>query len=158
MKSIRCASVVVVADNDHGLLVAARLRRMEMAEVTAVDNVDEAQRLCRTGGIDACLVVHDEAVADARPNPVAEAPGRGCGVPSLMMVLVLTPYLRKSARQAGYAAAVPASIAPRMLYRRIGATLQRRRAAGRNRRPRAGIDVRILGQHRPADALKPTLH
>lgn len=158
MKSIRCANVVVVADSDHGLVLAARLRRMEVAGVTTVGGVEEARRLCREGGVDACLVTVEEAIADALPKPGVDAPGCGCGVPSLMIVPAVTPYLRREARRAGYVAAVPAGIAPRMLYRRIGAALQHRRAARRHRRLRASMSVRFLGPSPAAFAGKPTLH
>jgi hypothetical protein len=46
MKSIRSSRIVVVADSEHGHILAARLRRMEVAEVTAVTGIEEARRLC----------------------------------------------------------------------------------------------------------------
>ena len=157
MKPIRRANLVLVADSDHALLLAERLRRFRVAGVTTVTGLDEAQRLCNAGDADVCLVAHEEAVIDARPRPEAEAPGRHAGVPSLMIVQAVTPYLRKEARRAGYAATVPAGIAPRLLYRRIGAVLQRRRAARRRHlRPAAGI---AAFARTAADlAGKPTLH
>ena len=134
MKTLmRGAHIVVVAGSDHGLMLAARLRRM--ARVTAVSGHEEARDLCRRGHVDACIVVDDDPVPDAPPSPIYNAPGRGSGVPSLMIVHTVTPHARKTARRAGYLAAVPASIAPRMLYRRVGAALQRRRAVSRKRRP-----------------------
>ena len=47
-------------------------------------------------------------------------PGRFCGIPTLMVAPVVTPYLRRTARRCGYLAAISATIPPRMLYRRIG--------------------------------------
>lgn len=159
MKSVRTAHIVVVADSDHALVFAARLRRMQLGEVTTVAGLEEARRLCRAGGVDACIVAVDDAVPDARPTLQGDAPGCGCDVPTLMVVAVASPGLRKLARRAGYAAAIPAAIASRMLYRRIRAALQRRRAAGpARRRLPPGIAVTPLALARPALPGKPTLH
>ena len=135
MKSIRSSRIVVVADSEHGHILAARLRRMEVAEVTAVTGIEEARRLCQSGCADACLVAVGVAVPDCVPTPESDAPGRACGVPSLMVVPVVTPHWRRTSRRCGYLAAVPATMPPRMLYRRIGAALQRRGAARRGSRP-----------------------
>lgn len=48
MKSIRGSRIVAVADSDHGHALAARLRRMEVVNVTAVTGLEEARRLCQT--------------------------------------------------------------------------------------------------------------
>jgi len=158
MKSIRRAHIVVVADNDHGLVLAARLRRMEVAQVTAAAGLAEARGLCQRGGADACIVVLDDARPDDAPLAVNDAPGRGCGVPSLMVVRAVTPFVRKAARRDGYLAAVPASIPSRMLYRHLGAALQQRRASRGTRRrvPRGGVPM--LRPQMPATFGKPTLH
>lgn len=156
MKSIRCAHIVVVADSDQGLMLAARLRRMEVAQVTSVARIEQAREVCEAGGADACIVAFDDTVPDALPQADGDAPGRRCGVPSLMVVPKITPYLRATARRRGYLAAVPAAIAPRMLYRRIGGALQRRRAARRGSR-RVSVAVPILSSASTPFG-KPTLH
>lgn len=43
MKSMRGLRVVVVIDSEHGHMLAARLRRMEVAQVTAVRGLEEAR-------------------------------------------------------------------------------------------------------------------
>lgn len=159
MKSIERARLVVVADSDHGLVLAERLRRMDVAQVTEVAGHEEARGLCRAGGTDACIVLLDDTAPDAKPTAETEAPGRGSGVPSLMMAPSDSPYMRKMARRGGYMAVVPASIEPRMLYRRIGAALQRRRAARRQWRTRASLSVPAHGFRRQASAFaKATIH
>jgi hypothetical protein len=130
MKSIQRAHIVVVADSDEGLVMAARLLQMDVARVTSVANREAARDMCQAGGPDACIVTFED-VPDAAPIAEQDAPGRGNGIPTLMVVPAVTPYFRKVARRGGYMAAVPASIMPRMLYRRIGAALQARRLAGR---------------------------
>ena len=76
MKSIQRAHIVVVADSDHGLALAARLMRMDVARVTTVAGLDAARGLCRAGGVDACIVVFDDAAPDAAPVAAIDAPGR----------------------------------------------------------------------------------
>jgi hypothetical protein len=160
MRSIRRAHVVVVADDDRSALLAMQLRRMQVARVTAVADLGEARRLCRGGEATVCLVALRDTVFDA---PVAEneAPGRGCGVPALMLVEVVTPYLRRLARRDGYLVVIPEKIASRLLYRRLGAALQRRRAV-RPGRPRSLTSTRFGIVGHPADQFagshKPTLH
>ena len=157
MKSIRSSRIVVVADSEHGHILAARLRRMEVAQVTAVTGIKEARRLCQSGCADACLVAVGVAVPDCVPTPESDAPGRACGVPSLMVVPVVTPHWRRTSRRCGYLAAVPATMPPRMLYRRIGAALQRRGAARRGSRP-SPLGATLVRLENPAVFDKPTLH
>lgn len=142
MRSMRNAHIVVVGSGDLGLALTARLRRMALAKVTAVADLAEASGLCQRGEADACIVMRDDGALDRAASPMADAPGRASGVPSLMVVPAVTPFARKVAHREGYMAALPANIAPRMLYRRIGAALQRR---GGGRRPQpAGIDAKYL--------------
>jgi|SRR5689334_15659210 len=157
MKSIRVSRIVVVGDSDHGHVLAARLRRMEVATVTAVSDLEEARKLCQSGCADACLVAIEGAIPDSLPITEGDAPGRFCGVPALMVAPVITPHLRRTARQCGYLAALSTTIPPRMLYRRIGAALQKRRPARMNSRQAAWPTLPISV---PEAAVfgKPTLH
>jgi hypothetical protein len=128
MKSIERAHIVVVAGGERGEALAAQLRRMGVAQVTTVGDVEEARRLCGQGGASLCLVTYTEAVLDAAQPVTGFAPGQDSGTPSLMLVDTITPYSSRIARHAGYRGAVHAKLAPQMLYRRIGAALQHRRA------------------------------
>jgi predicted RNase H-like nuclease len=92
MKSMRGLRVVVVIDSEHGHILAARLRRMEVAQVTAVAGLEEARLLCQSGNADACLVAVDAPVPDAVPAKESDTPGRWCGVPALMLAPVVTPH------------------------------------------------------------------
>jgi len=156
MKSIRCAHIVVVSDDGQALV--ARLRRMDVARITSAADIEEARHLCQANGADACLVAIDESIPDGVPIDESDAPGRCSGVPSLMLVPAVTPHVRAAARRNGYLAAVPAAISSRMLYRRLGAALQRRRAAHRRLRMPAGIGVPLLELPRAAMFGRPTLH
>lgn len=157
MKSMRGLRVVVVIDSEHGHMLAARLRRMEVAQVTAVASLEEARLLCQSGNADACLVAVDAPVPDAMPAKESDAPGRCCGVPALMIAPVVTPHLRQAARRRGYLAAISATIPPRMLYRRLGAALQGRHTVRREPRWLAR-GLPLVGHLNSAVFGKPTLH
>jgi len=157
MKSIKRSRIVVVADSDQGHVLAAHLRRMDVAEVTAVAGIEEARRLCQSGGADVCLVAVGDVVPDCVPVPEAEAPGRGCGIPALMVAPVVTPYVRRTARRCGYLAAVATTMPPRILYRRLGAALQHRSTTPRGARP-AALGAPPLRLENSLLFDKPTLH
>ena len=157
MKSIRFSRIVVVADSGYDHILAARLRRMEVAKVTAVTDIEEARRLCESGDADACLVAIDSPVPDDVPAAESDAPGRLCGIPTLMVATAITPYVRRMARRCGYLAALSATIPSRMLYRRISAALQGRRA-GRNRPRRSSRQAMLIQLSSLADFDEPTLH
>jgi hypothetical protein len=136
----KSARIVLVAGDGRALGDA--LHRMGVAEVCCVRELAAAQTLCDAGGIDACLVVLPRALPDDKPGWDArtDAPGRG-RVPSLLFAEAATPYVRRSAADAGYHAVVPIAVSSRMLYRCIGALLQAGRrqtgASGSGRRLRA---------------------
>jgi hypothetical protein len=129
------ARVAVVAGEASGHAVVHCLRRMGLAVVHDLSDIEQARLLCSSGRVNACLVVLPRPVPDQVPSLQLEtgAPGRGTGIPSLLIADVLTPHLLKTAGRAGYIAAIPADITPRMLYRCIGALLQQsRRVADRS--------------------------
>lgn len=141
MKSMRGLRVVVVIDSEHGHMLAARLRRMEVAQVTAVRGLEEARLLCQSGNADACLVAVDAPVPDGVPMQESDAPGRHCGIPALMIAPIV----------------ISATIPPRMLYRRLGAALQGRHAVRREPRWLAR-GMPLAGYSNSAVFGKPTLH
>ncbi len=157
MRSMRHAHIVVVADSDRGIEIAARLRRMAIARVTAASGLLEARRLCDGGGADACVVLREDEILDAPPRQAGDAPGSDSGVPTLIIVPAATLYIRKSARREGYQAVIQAGIAPRMLYRRIGAALQHRRASRRAHWRKATAVAALVMASMP-EFNKPTLH
>lgn len=144
MKSIRNAHIVVVAGKHAGSPLFGALRRMRPRSLSLVTALDKARILCEAGVVDGCLVVLPAAAPDACPELLAEgeAPGVWAGVPSLLFADVITPHVAKSARRLGYVVALPIKLAPRLLYRRIGALLQRSsRHAGRRARVRSAITM-----------------
>lgn len=149
--------VVVVTANDAGTLLAERLRVAALMQITEVVSVGAARDLCAQRRADACLVIYEDEQPDERSTALPAAPGSEFGVPSLVLAGVVTPYLCKAARRAGYFAVVCASVAPRLLYRRIGGALQRRRCS------RAATHTILTGHFGRLDPQfihsgKPTLH
>ena len=124
MKSIERAHIAVVAGGDRRLILAAHLSRMQAARATFLAGVGEAHAFCLSDTPDICLVAFDDWALDAAPPAGIDAPGRDAGVPSLLLIGAVTPYIRRLARHCGYFAAVPTTIAPRLLYRRMCAALQ----------------------------------
>src|SRR5262245_48420111 len=143
MISFSHARVVVVAGADVGRPLVNTLTRMGLAGVRLVANPDQARQLCTTKNADACLVVLPRAVPDEAPPWTAEtgAPGREAGIPSLLLAQVVTPYVTKSARRAGYVASVPADVSSRLLYRWMGALLQKQRRENTNERARPKVPL-----------------
>jgi hypothetical protein len=144
MISFSNARVVVVAGAETGRPLANTLTRMGLASVRLVANPDQARQLCATRNADACLVVLPRPVPDEAPPWTAEtgAPGCEAGIPSLLLAQVVTPYVTKAARRAGYVASVPADVSSRLLYRWMGALLQKQRTRDSvNERARPKVPV-----------------
>jgi hypothetical protein len=74
-----------------------------------------------------------------------------------MVATVVTPHVRRTARRCGYLAAVSVTMPSRMLYRRIGAALQRRGAARRSAR-HSPLGASLARLDNPAEFDKRTLH
>ena len=139
MISFSNARVVIVAGSDTGRPLVHTLTRMGLEGVRLVANPDQARQLCSAKRADACLVILPPAVPDEAPQWTAEtgAPGREMGIPSLLLAQVITPYVSRSAKQAGYVASVPADVSSRLLYRWMGALLQKQRRTRDNMSERA---------------------
>src|SRR5690348_7238302 len=98
---------------------------MGVANISCASEMSQARALCDAGGIDACLVMLPRHVPDELPvwDATTDAPGKG-RVPSLLIAEATTPYIRRSAAEAGYDAVSSSSVSPRMLYRCVAALLQ----------------------------------
>ncbi len=158
MKSIQRAHILVVAGTDQRLMLAAQLCRLEVTRATFVSRIEEARAHCLTGGPDLCLVCFDDPALDTAPHQTILAPGHEGGVPSLLLVEPVTPYLRRLARQNGYFAAIPGNLAPRMLYRRMSAALRHpvARPAGRPSAPPISANIPLAADF--AEWRKATRH
>jgi hypothetical protein len=133
MNTNRNVRLVVVAGEVGSRALVDGLQRLGLAHVRCVTDIAAARSCCETGDADICLVVLPCFLLEERAEAVlaAEAPGRVSGIPSLLVADAATPYLRKAARRAGHAGVIAQDIAPRLMYRRIAAVLQRSRRTAR---------------------------
>lgn len=129
MKSIERAHIAVVASGDQHLVLAGHLCRLQVARASFLSSVSEARAFCLNDNPDLCLAAFNDWAADAAPPAEIDAPGRDAGLPSLLLVGTVTPYMCRLARHCGYFAAVSTTISPRLLYRRMSAALQHRQGA-----------------------------
>jgi hypothetical protein len=135
MSLLQRLRILVVADAAGASSLLAVLRQIECSIIIMVESPAEARRLCAAGAADACLLL----VQDSRPDEVVPlsaecaAPGRDSGIPSLLVVDVVTPYLKRAARRSGYVRTVAVATGPRLLYRTISAALQHARQEGKLR-------------------------
>jgi hypothetical protein len=143
MRSIRTARIVVAADGVSGRSLLHLLTRMDIPQVRLVASTAEARSLFEAGEADACLVaVRNFQIEDAPARSVEEpAPSPS----AILLADVVTPYVARTARRSGYAAVAALSIAPRLLYRRIGGALQkaRRTQPSEQARGRRRIGLRL---------------
>jgi hypothetical protein len=167
MNVIRPACILVIADPGDGQILHDRLGHLKQFKVNRVDHVEEARRICAAGAADACLlVVRNSAPEDLWLSLVKSfAPDLRGGVPSLLVAEVVDPCLMVAARRFGYSGAVSITTTARLLYRSIGAMLQkprRKRVVGvtslHTKRPRPGRSGILGALSPPAGPIPPTLH
>jgi hypothetical protein len=163
---IQRARILLIADPVYGHSLLDRLRLLKSFRVNRVDGIEEARRLCEAGAADACLVV----VRNSGPDDFwlsqvgSSAPGRDCRVPSLLVADVVDPHVLDVARRSGYAGAVPIANTARLLYRSIGAMLQRVRRpravsrARENAKSPRSVWTGMLEPFNSAGGPMPTLH
>lgn len=146
MKSLRRARIVIVAGEVGGRALQSMLQRVELPQVTVVESAEEARRMCDAGRADACVVSVRNYLLEEPAQVTAETTAPAA--PSVLLADIVTPDITRTARRSGYASAVPVNVAPRMLYRLIGAAMQKAR-----RRPAA---LRVRGTPCTTPARRPS--
>jgi AmiR/NasT family two-component response regulator len=145
MKSLRRARIVIVAGEVGGRALLSMLQRVEFPQVTVVESAEEARRMCDAGGADACVVSVRNYLLEEPATVTAETTAPAA--PSVLLADIVTPDITRTARLSGYASAVPVNVAPRLLYRLIGAAMQKAR------RPAA---LRVRGTPSKTPARRPS--
>ncbi|MDB5600202.1 MAG: hypothetical protein JWN71_2246 [Xanthobacteraceae bacterium] len=125
MKSLRRARIVIVAGEVGGRALQSMLQRVELPQVTVVECAEEARRMCDAGGADACVVSVRNYLLEEPAKVTAETAAPAA--PSVLLADIVTADVTRTARRSGYASAVPVSVTPRLLYRLIGAAMQKAR-------------------------------
>jgi AmiR/NasT family two-component response regulator len=145
MKSLRRARIVIVAGEVGGRALQSMLQRVELPQVTVVESAEEARRMCDAGGADACVVSVRNYLLEEPAKVTAETTAPAA--PSVLLADIVTPDITATALRSGYASAVSVNVAPRMLYRLIGAAMQKAR------RPAA---LRVRGTPSKTPARRPS--
>jgi DNA-binding response OmpR family regulator len=129
MRILSNARIVVVdGDPDHRAFLCSSLAALDMTQVMPAASVHEARD----------LIDPDLCILDARRLPafttnarIPSNPFDPSRTPAILIVADVSTENVKSALACGYAAVVGAPVVPRLLYRRIGSTLQKTRRAAR---------------------------
>jgi DNA-binding NarL/FixJ family response regulator len=138
MKQIQTARVVVLRlDEAEAEKAAQRLQSLGMPQVVGVSSIAELSVHIAGGKVDV-IVLADSDLPDGLPcetsgqvRPPLEA--LSAGIPCLLLLSSLSRGATRAAMSAGFAAVLAADVAPRMIYRRVGALMQRVRRIGRAR-------------------------
>jgi hypothetical protein len=128
---------VLDADPDRNASLCKALSELGMLRLFPVSSVEDARMLGKGPPIDLCVVVAsgferktDAGIGSIPPNPFDPA-----RTPGILVSTDLTRQTVKTAMSSGYRIVIPAPVAPRLLYRRIGSILQKVRRAGRTQAP-----------------------
>jgi DNA-binding response OmpR family regulator len=132
MRILSNARVVLLdADAERRALLCAALAAFGMTQVLPAGSLDEARTLARAGDPQLCVVDPRGLpgfAAGPRVPPNPFDPARTAGI---LVGADTSPENVKTALAFGYAAVIGVPVTPRLLYRRIGSTLQKFRRAGR---------------------------
>lgn len=140
-KQIHDARVVVLRlDGVDPAMAADNLKRLGMVHAVGLTDPRDLSDNIAAGRVDVVVV------SVAAPVPVWDSqavPGSGplrppdaalkAGIPCLLLIPSFTRAVGRAAMALGYAAAMSADAAPRLVYRRVGALMQRVRRSGRAR-------------------------
>lgn len=140
-KQIHDARVVVLRlDGVDPAVAVDNLKRLGMVHAVGLTDPRDLSVHIAAGRVDVVVV------SVAPPVPVWDpqaTPGSGLlrppvaatkvGIPCLLLIPSFTRTLGRAAMAMGYAAAMSADAAPRLVYRRVGALMQRVRRSGRAR-------------------------
>lgn len=138
VKRIRTARVVVLRlDGVDAGTAAERLQSLGMVHAVGLSNATELSVHIEGGKVDVVVIAataRQPVLVDVSAGllpPPAEA--IRAGIPCLLLAESMSRTLKRSALACGYAAVMGADSAPRLIYRRVGALMQRVRRLGRAR-------------------------
>lgn len=138
MRVFASARIAVLdADPVDNASLCQALSELGMLQLLPVSTVDDARMLAKGAPVDLCVVVaaglerkEDAGIGSFPPNPFDPA-----RTPGILISSDLTRQAVRTAMALGYRVVIPAPVAPRILYRRIGSILQKVRRAGRIQAP-----------------------
>ncbi|MFN3853314.1 MAG: hypothetical protein ACK4M0_02860 [Phreatobacter sp.] len=136
-KQLQDARIVLLRlDGAEAEQAARALQQFGLSNVVALTSPAELSVHIQDGKVDAIVMAdtdlpqewHSEAGMVRPPAAAVDA-----GIPCLLLLSGLTRSAAHAATAAGFAAVMAADAAPRVIYRRLGALLQRARRIGRAR-------------------------
>lgn len=137
-KQIHDARVVVLRlDGVDPAAAADNLKSLGMIHAVGLTDPQELSAHIEAGRVDVVVLV-GAPVPDAlamTTGGVSRPPGSALkvGIPCLLLVPVFSRAVARAAMAMGYAATMSVDAAPRLVYRRVGALMQRVRRNGRTR-------------------------
>lgn len=137
VKQIRAARVVVLRlDGVDSTTAAERLQGLGMVHAVGLTSTTELSVHIENGKVDVVVIAATpHLAADAVQSALLPPPASAvtAGIPCLLLVETVSRTLKRAALASGYAAVMGADSAPRLIYRRVGALMQRVRRIGRAR-------------------------
>lgn len=138
IKHIHGARVVVLRlDEAEAEQAAQSLKSLGLAEVVGISSIAELSLHISGGKVDVIVLADRDLPGDLQcelsghARPPVEAVK--AGIPCLLLLSTISRSATHAAMSAGFAAVMAADAAPRMIYRRVGALMQRVRRLGRSR-------------------------
>jgi hypothetical protein len=139
VNQIRAARVVVLRlDGVDAAMAAERLQGLGMVHAVGLSSPAELSVHIEGGKVDVVVVAaapRPSVLTDVAPVGLLPPPAAAvsAGIPCLLLAESMSRTLKRSAMACGYAAVMGADSAPRLIYRRVGALMQRVRRLGRAR-------------------------
>jgi hypothetical protein len=138
IKQIHAARVVVLRmDGAEAEEAAASLRSLGLSQVVGVTNITDLSMHISDNKVDVIVLADKHlppglaGAAEGVVRPPAEAVK--AGIPCLLLLSSMSRAGARAATAAGFAAVMAADSGPRLIYRRVGALMQRVRRLGRAR-------------------------
>ncbi|WP_439573096.1 hypothetical protein [Phreatobacter sp.] len=136
-KQLQDARIVLLRlDGAEAEQAAKALQEFGLSNVVALSNPSELSVHIQDGRVDV-IVLADTDLPEEWHSPagLARPPAAAvdAGIPCLLLLSGVTRAAANAAHAAGFSAVMAADSAPRVIYRRLGALLQRARRVGRTR-------------------------
>lgn len=122
-----------------------------MAHMLAAASLEEARHMAADNVPDLCVVDPRRLAGSGRTARIPANPFDPVRTPGILLAEDTSRDMIRAASAAGYKVVLALPVTPRLLYRRIGAMLQRARRTARRRNSKAGASALPA----PADLLEP---
>lgn len=136
-KQLQDARIVLLRlDGAEAEQAAKALQEFGLSNVVALSSAAELSVHIQDGKVDVIVLADTDLPEEWHsPTGIARPPAAAvdAGIPCMLLLSGLTRAAANAATAAGFSAVMAADAAPRVVYRRLGALLQRARRIGRAR-------------------------